>query len=1010
MESRNERMEQVLYTKYNSLRQPAYRIVTEIREKDGEKYVVKRAGEPAAEEHMRCMKENRKLLADAYTDVFVLPMEEDKNGIWFPFVYGKDLKDELVEGYIDLDQFIRDAAEKLDRMLAVKPECLREFEPTEAFSVIFGDNAPKGGLAVCPANVDALFTNFMEQDGRLYCIDYEWVFNFAVPVGFIRYRALRYLHYGLGQSLLDSITLAEFLNRFGIGEADQVLFEQMEYRFQFRVHGEKLKYHYLHRYQKAHGTPQERIVQLGDVIQNREEEIANLRKVVKNETDQIEAKEQHIGNLEEIINDLRKDTENKATQIGAQEQHIGNLEEIISDLRKDTENKAAQIGAQEQHIGNLEVIIRERNKAVEDKERHIVNIEHMLANEKIQHEDAEARYQEIANSFYWRMTLPMRKVSGRIKTELNKHDDIYLFLRIAKCRIIHGKQEANKRKEAYLKEKRQNSWYKLITAEEWEQQHKEVFPRKIRFSILVPLYNTPEFFLREMIQSVQNQSYTDWELCLADGSDENHSYVGKICKKAARKDKRIRYQKLKENTGISGNTNACIDMAKGDYIALFDHDDYLHPSALFEVMRTICETGADFVYTDENTFHETPPDAFNPHFKPDFAPDTLRANNYICHLSVFSEELLEKAGKFRPAFDGSQDFDLVLRLTEKAKKIVHIPKVLYYWRAHRNSVAETVDAKPYVIDAAKNAIREHLERVGLKGDVLDSRVVSMYRLKYEIEGNPLISIIIPSYDHADDLKRCIESIREKTTYENYEIIIVENNSTKQETFDYYRELEDDPRIRMVKWDGIFNFSGICNFGVKHSKGEHVLLLNNDVEIITPDWLQEMLMYSQRKDVGAVGAKLYYPDHTIQHAGIGIGLLTLAGHYHRHFDGNHPGYMGRLSYAQDVSAVTGACMMIRRDVYDEMNGYDETFEVAFNDVDFCMRVRKAGYLIVFTPFAELYHYESKSRGLDDAPEKRARFVGEVERFQKRWAKELAEGDPYYNPNFSLFTEDFSFREI
>ena len=973
-------MEQVLYTKYNSLRQPAYRIVTEIREKDGEKYVVKRAGEPAAEEHMHRMKENRNLLADAYPDIFVLPMEEGKDGVWFPFVSGKDLKDELVEGYTDQEQFIREAAEKLDRMLAVKPEYLCEFEPTEAYTFIFGDAAPKGGLAVCPANVDALFTNFMEQDGRLYCIDYEWVFNFAVPVGFIRYRALRYLHYELGKSLLDGITLAEFLDRFGIEESDQALYEKMEYRFQFLVHGEKLKYHYLHRYQKAHGTLLERINQLTDVVRNREEQIANMGNVIENQTNQIEAKELHIGNLEGII------------------QHKN--EEI--------ENRTNQIETEKAHINNLEGIIQHKNKEVEDKQRHIVNIENMLANEQKQHADAEARYQEIANSSYWRMTLPMRKVSGKIKKVIQKHEKLYLFLRIAKCRVLHGKQEANKRKEEYLKEQRQNSWYRLITAEEWERQHAAAFSRKIRFSILVPLYNTPEFFLREMIQSVQNQSYTDWELCLADGSDENHSYVGKICKKAARKDKRIRYQKLKENTGISGNTNACIDMAKGDYIALFDHDDYLHPSALFEVMRTICETGADFVYTDENTFHETPPDAFNPHFKPDFAPDTLRANNYICHLSVFSQELLEKAGKFRPAFDGSQDFDLVLRLTEKAKKIVHIPKVLYYWRAHRNSVAETVDAKPYVIDAAKNAIREHLERVGLKGDVLDSRVVSMYRLKYEIEGNPLISIIIPSYDHADDLKRCIESIREKTTYENYEIIIVENNSTKQETFDYYQELENDPRIRVVKWDGIFNFSGICNFGVKHSKGEHVLLLNNDVEIITPDWLQEMLMYSQRKDVGAVGAKLYYPDHTIQHAGIGIGLLTLAGHYHRHFDGNHPGYMGRLSYAQDVTAVTGACMMIRRDVYDEMNGYDETFEVAFNDVDFCMRVRKAGYLIVFTPFAELYHYESKSRGLDDLPEKRARFVGEVERFQTRWAKELAEGDPYYNPNFLLDKEDFTIK--
>ena len=275
--------------------------------------------------------------------------------------------------------------------------------------------------------------------------------------------------------------------------------------------------------------------------------------------------------------------------------------------------------------------------------------------------------------------------------------------------------------------------------------------------------------------------------------------------------------------------------------------------------------------------------------------------------------------------------------------------------------------------------------------------------------SPLVSIVIPSCDHSEDLKRCLDSIFEKSTWKNFEIIVVENNSREKETFDYYRQLRNRKKVRIVKWGGIFNFSAICNFGVRHAKGQHILLLNNDVEIISPDWLQEMLMYSQRKDIGAVGAKLYYPDHTIQHAGIGIGILTLAGHYHKHFDGNHPGYMGRLIYAQDLSAVTGACMMIRREVYDQLNGYDESFEVAFNDVDFCMRVRQAGYLIVFTPFAELYHYESKPRGQDEAPEKRARFVGEVTRFQERWKKELAAGDPYYNPNFSLDREDFSIRQ-
>ena len=542
--------------------------------------------------------------------------------------------------------------------------------------------------------------------------------------------------------------------------------------------------------------------------------------------------------------------------------------------------------------------------------------------------------------------------------------------------------------------------------DEMIRQKEEVFDRDIRFSILVPLYNTPKEYLTTMIQSVRNQTYGNWELCLADGSDEAHGYVGKICRRMARKDRRIRYQKLEKNLGISENTNACIGMATGDYIGLFDHDDVLHPSALYEDMKAICEKNADFIYTDENTFHDIPADAYQPHYKPDYAPDTLRANNYICHFTVFEKGLLKKVGGgFRSEFDGSQDFDLVLRLTEKAKMIVHIPKVLYYWRAHKNSVAESVSAKPYVVEAAKKAIGEHLKRVGLEGEALDSKVPSMYRLKYAIKGEPLISIIIPNMDHREDLQRCIDSILRLTTYPNWEIIIVENNSKEEGTFRYYDMLKKDPRIKIVKWKGKFNYSAINNFGFRETGGEHILLLNNDVEVISPDWLQEMLMYSQREDVGAVGAKLYYPDYTIQHAGLGLGILTLAGHYHRNFAGNHPGYMGRLIYAQDLSGVTAACMMMPRHVYEEVEGLDETFEVAFNDVDLCMRIRKAGYLIVWTPFAELYHYESKSRGADDAPEKRERFVSEVTRFQQRWEKELAAGDPYYNPNLTLDREDF-----
>lgn len=603
---------------------------------------------------------------------------------------------------------------------------------------------------------------------------------------------------------------------------------------------------------------------------------------------------------------------------------------------------------------------------------------------------------------------PLRRVTALIKRLAIGRTLVYLKkngLRATVYRVLKGAgpMPVDKRK---LK-KIAKDYY--ISAQRRAQEENAQFPKNIKFSVLVPLYNTPESFLKAMIESVQAQTYKNWELCLADGSDSEHSFVGEICKKYADGDKRIKYEKLEKNLGISENTNACIRMATGEYIALFDHDDLLHPSALYEVMRAICEHGADFIYTDENTFSEEPRDAYNPHFKPDFSPDTLRSYNYICHLSVFSRELLDSVGYFRSEYDGSQDYDLILRLTEKAKKVFHIRKILYYWRAHKNSVAQDVGAKPYTVTAAKKALAAHLERCGLKGEVLDSSVPTTYHIKYEIDGNPLVSVIIPNKDHTDDLDICLKSLYEKSSYKNFEVIIVENNSTEKETFEYYEAIaQKHGNIKIVKWEGNFNYSAINNFGVNYAKGEFILLLNNDVEIINGSCLEEMLMFAQRKDVGAVGAKLYYSDDTVQHAGVILGLGGTAGHAHKHFGRSHPGYMARASIAQNLSACTAACLMMRRDVFDEVGGLDESFEVAFNDVDLCMKIRKKGYLVVFTPYAELYHYESKSRGNDSTPEKLERFRGEIDRFKEKWQKQLDDGDPYYNPNLTLTRDDFSLK--
>lgn len=543
----------------------------------------------------------------------------------------------------------------------------------------------------------------------------------------------------------------------------------------------------------------------------------------------------------------------------------------------------------------------------------------------------------------------------------------------------------------------------FLSEDEKKRQGETKFKTDVTFSILVPLYNTPLDFLAEMIDSVVEQTYGKWELCLADGSDSGHPEVGEMCMQYVQNDKRVVYKRLEQNKGISENTNECMRMATGNYIALFDHDDVLHPAVLYENMCVIDQTDADYLYTDEATFQGSINNIITYHFKPDFSIDNLRANNYICHFSVFKKSLLDKAGMFRHEYDGSQDHDMILRLTEQAARIEHIPKILYYWRSHPNSVSADINSKTYAIDAGKRAVLAHLQRAGLIGTVESSRAFpTIFRIKYLIQSMDKISIIIPNCDHIDDLRVCINSIRRRSTYPNYEIILIENNSKDEKTFAYYEIIQQLENVKVLYWDGPFNYAAINNYAAQHAEGKYLLFLNNDTEVIEPMWMEEMVMYAQREDVAAVGAKLYFDNDTIQHAGIilGFGADGVAGHGHfgRHKD--DVGYMGRLFYAHDVSAVTAACLMVRKNVFEEVSGFEEEFVVAYNDVDLCMKFRSKGYLNVFTPYAELYHYESRSRGYETTPEKQARFQSEAARFRQKWARELKAGDPFYNPNMSL----------
>lgn len=649
--------------------------------------------------------------------------------------------------------------------------------------------------------------------------------------------------------------------------------------------------------------------------------------------------------------------------------------------------------------------LRSYRDALEREEEKQAVLQRKLEEEQQKNADLETRLERIKGSKIWKMSKPLRDVMHfmmRTKERLGYYGSLKGIARKLNAKMIEKKA------------RRQHGTASFPNAQEAERQRNTVFDRDVTFSILVPLYNTPEKFLRQAIESVIAQTYPKWQLCLADGSDEAHATVGKICQEYADKDDRITYQKLSENKGISGNTNACLAMARGNYIALFDHDDVLHPSVLYEYMKVICEKDADYIYCDEATFHgnKTIDDMITLHFKPDYAPDNLCANNYICHFSAFKRTLLEGTELFRSEFDGSQDHDMILRLTAKAKCVAHVPKLLYYWRSHAGSVASDISAKSYAIEAAKGAVAAHLREEGWENFEITSTKAfeTIFRIKYEIKGNPRVSILIPNKDHLDDLKRCIASIVEKSSYDNYEIIVIENNSTTDEIFAYYEELKKNPDIRVVTYEGDFNYSAINNFGERYATGEYILLLNNDTQVITLDWIEELLMYAQREDVGAVGAKLYYEDKTIQHAGVvlGLGAHRTAGHTHYRVSSNNLGYMGRLCYAQDVMAVTGACLMMRKSLFEELGGLDEGFAVSLNDVDLCIRAWKSGHVNVFTPFAELYHFESVSRGLDGKGEKAKRYDRESAVFREKWKDLLEKGDPYYNPNFSLDRSDFALK--
>ncbi len=556
-----------------------------------------------------------------------------------------------------------------------------------------------------------------------------------------------------------------------------------------------------------------------------------------------------------------------------------------------------------------------------------------------------------------------------------------------------------KRKQKSAQELYQNWMAKKEPSEaELELQKNEPFAFQPKISIVVPMYNPEENLFLELLNSVLLQTYSNWELCLADGSEQKNDTIVALCSD----NPKIKYQFLGENKGISENTNEALKMATGDFIAFVDHDDCVSPFALYEIVKAINEhPEAELIYSDEDKIDELG-NRFAPYFKPDFSPETLECNNYITHLVVMKKELVQKIGKLDSRFDGAQDFDYVLRATENTKQILHIPKILYHWRTTQNSTANVAENKLYAFDAGLKAVEEHLKRTHKKATVENpGEVPGIYQIKFAIEGTPKVSILIPNKDNLRTLQKCIASILKNSTYKNYEIIVIENNSEKSKTFEYYKKVQENPKVKViVSQEKEFNYAKLINFGVKNATGDFVLQLNNDTQVLTKDWLELLIGYAQNQEIGAVGARLYYPDKTIQHAGIAVGIQGTAANLLVNLPFGQHGYFAREAATRNVAAVTGACLFARREIYQEVGFMDEElFKVAFNDVDFCLKILEKGYRVVYNPYVEFIHAESKTRGLEDTPEKQARFEREKRNFQEKWKAFLQKGDPYYNENFS-----------
>ncbi|OQK16721.1 hypothetical protein AU255_02095 [Methyloprofundus sedimenti] len=723
------------------------------------------------------------------------------------------------------------------------------------------------------------------------------------------------------------------------------------------------------------------LVSSGVFYGEKQEKIVALAHQLETELEHNKHHQKHIGQLEEVIKFLeqRLNTEaehnkNHQLAIKAWQESTVVLDEALFDL-------TAQLQLEQEkntRLSSEQVFLMDRVACLTD------NIQHL-----------EQVLQRVHNKISYRVVRGMKntpkKISGLLsKTEkADKHELINFF--------------------------DYDAW--LTAQSQWHEQELSAYRGDVKtwqnppkIAVLMPVYNPDKDCLVNAVESVLRQVYGNFELCIADDAS-TAGYVREVLQSYMRKDSRVKVVFREQNGHISAASNSALSLVEADYVALMDHDDLLTPDALYWVVRSIQQhPDVQLIYSDEDKM-DLQGKRYAPYFKPDWNPELLLSHNFICHLGVYKTAQVNALGGFNPDFDGAQDYDLALRYVAglKLEQIVHIPRILYHWRAVAGSTANGVHEKPYAEARIEKAVASALERQHRPAEVsAHKQLPGAVRVRYLLpEVLPLVSIVIPTRNGFHLLHRCVESIFAKTTYPNYELIIIDNGSNDLVSLRYLQRLQENPRVSIIRDDSPFNYAALNNKAVAEAKGEVIALLNNDLEVINADWLDEMVSHVVHPEVGAVGAKLYYPDDTIQHAGVIVGLGGVAGHSHKHSPRDNPGYCGRLLLAQNLSAVTAACLLVRKDVFDQVGGFDEQhLSVAFNDVDLCLRIQEQGFYNVWTPYAEMYHYESASRGYEDTPEKQARFNKEVAYMKHRWGEGLLR-DPAYNPNLTLDREDFSF---